>query len=102
MRLEEIIPREPKKRKEYDLARQCLEEAKETKRPFIHILLYRGYIDAPSEFVYIWYNGISAYIRADDGPILFAFPLAVVSEFGDCDGSDPRAIWRSEVVKVKP
>ena len=114
MRLEEIIPTEPKKKREYDHAVQCLEEAKKSGRRFIHISMvaglvqrgyiavHRGHIDAPSEYVYIWYNGVEIYIRADEDPVLFAFPLEAVSEFGDCDGSNPRAIWRSEVVKVKP
>ena len=107
MRLEQIIPTEPKKKREYDHAVQCLEEAKKSGRRFIHIsigagLVHRGHIDAPSEYVYIWYNGVEIFIRADEDPVLFAFPLEAVSEFGDCDGSNPRATWRSEVVKVKP
>ena len=114
MRLEQIIPIEPKKKREYDHAVQCLEEAKKSGRRFLHISIvaglvqrgyiaaHRGHIDAPSEYVYIWYNGVEIYIRADEDPVLFAFPLEAVSDFGDCDGSNPRATWRSEVVKVKP
>lgn len=98
MRMPEIIPVEPKKKREYDYARECLDEAKETKRRFIHIMIEngamdRGHIDAPSEFVYIWYNGDTIYIRADEGPVLFTFPLRMVSAFGDCDGSDMRTTW---------
>ena len=78
MRLEEIIPTEPKKKREYDHAVQCLEKAKKSGRRFIHISIvaglvqrgyiavHRGHIDAPSEYVYIWYNGVEIYIRADD------------------------------------
>lgn len=100
MRLEEIIPREPKKKKEYDYARQCLDEAKETGRKFIHIStghgVNRGHIDAPSEFVYIWYNGVSIFIRANDGPVPFALPLEIVTGFGDCDGVNPRTTWKNK------
>ena len=99
--MEEIIPKEPKKKREYDYARESLDEAKETKRRFIHIMIEngamdRGHIDAPSEFVYIWYNGYTIYIRADEGPVLFALPLRMVTSFGDCDGGDMRTTWEAQ------
>ena len=98
MRMSEIVPKRLKEKREYDHARECLDEAKETKRKFIHILIEngeknKGYIDAPSEFVYIWYDGYTIYIRADEGPAFFAFPLEMVTSFGDCDGSDMRTTW---------
>ena len=45
MRMPEIIPMEPKKKREYDYARECLDEAKETKRRFIHIMIENGAMD---------------------------------------------------------
>ena len=45
MRMPEIIPMEPKKKREYDYARECLDEAKETKRRFVHIMIENGAMD---------------------------------------------------------